>query len=93
MSVMRLWSKVKSTKMLFFFSSFCILCVSTPDSQSSVKENKLNIFKTNKSEKILYCLMCKNTVLMMLNFLNALTLNVKNKVCVISVLYRMSAFC
>lgn len=29
----------------------------TPDSQSSVKENKLNIFKTDKNEKI-YCLMC-----------------------------------
>lgn len=42
--------------MLFFF--FCILCVCTLDSQSSVKENKLNIFKTDKSEKI-YCLMCK----------------------------------
>lgn len=71
------------TKMRLFF--FCILCVCTPDSQSSVKENKLNIFKTDKSEKILYCLMCKknkNTVLMMLNFLNALTLNMKNKKCV-----------
>lgn len=45
------------TKMRLFF--FCILCVCTPDSQSSVKENKLNIFKTDKSEKILYCLMCK----------------------------------
>lgn len=30
----------------------------TPDSQSSVKENKLNIFKTDKNEKILYCSMC-----------------------------------
>lgn len=43
----------------FFLFLFCILCVCTPDSQSSVKENKLNIFKTDKSGKILYCLMCK----------------------------------
>lgn len=54
----------------------------TPDSQSLVKENKLNIFKMDKKKKKKNVLFnVKNTVLMMLNFLNAPTLNVKNKKC------------
>lgn len=61
---MRLWSEVKSTKMLsfsFFVLRFVlffrILCVFTPDSQSLVKENKLNIFKMDKKKKKMCCLM------------------------------------
>lgn len=53
----------------------------TPDSQSLVKENKLNIFKMDKNLKKNVLFNVKNTVLMMLNFLNAPTLNVKNKKC------------
>lgn len=70
---------------LFYVLFFRILCVCTPDSQSRVKENKLNIFKMDKKKKnVLFNV--KNTVLMMLNFLNAPTLNVKNKKCAWSVI-------
>lgn len=67
----------------FVFNVYVCVCVCALNSRSSVKENKLNIFKTDKSvwggvkknkNKSIYIILFNvygNTVLMMLNFLDA----------------------